>query len=751
MKRCILALGLLLTLPAVADHSDDFWSPYAEFGTLTNGYRQGAGAMLWTPILQQECWLLYGQGYGGHWWDNWVGGLGLGYRRIIEEMAFGINGFLDAARSHHHFGYGQAGLGLEFFACGFDVFVNGYFPFEGHHTVGTSTRTEAVQGSGTELVARQFETILQERTYSGFDVMTGYCVPICGNALYLSAGYFYYSTRYAERVAGPRFGAEMRIENLAGCGTELRIGGQYEYNRVFGNYGAATVGIRIPLGCPGKAMRCCSPCDLVRRLGDPAYRGGGRGAAGGAGGGGLLNGDVIIEPDPNGNGPPPPICTGPDGQPINLYYVAGSDTGGSGSFTNPLSWEEAAALATPYDVIALLSTEGDIIAMETFVMDIGQVMVGQLSEECPEILIPCVPEGDIPLDVPLSPGRPNVVYTVDAPEDGNVITAETDTKIFGFSVNGSNDIQHIIGGEDADNVVICDITGVNTTSGFLRFQRPAGLQVLNSDFTTSANNGIFVRDPSGTITIDNNSIADVRGGNTVGINIQDINDSTILNITNNTIDGLVSEGSQMDCGILVDTQTDPLLQFDIDGNTISDVVDDGIKLMQVVTSNTKREAEGYIRNNTITRAGQYGIYVTQDTGNADHEITVEIDSNTTDDVGAEAIFVERTGNNAEGTVNATLGRVVMMGSSPGNNDINSSSNDPAYFIWNDADGDLCLTMQNNDTDRNNTFDIIVTESDESLIVYRRDDLSGDNNTLPVQLNGTIGDKATPCDTPSFGP
>jgi Inverse autotransporter, beta-domain len=811
MKRCILALGLLLTLPAVADHSDDFWSPYAEFGTRTNGYRQGAGGMLWTPILQDECWLLYGQGAAGHWWDNWTGGLGLGYRRIIQEMAFGINGFLDAARTNRHLAYGQVGLGLELFANGFDLFLNGYFPFESHHTLSCDVSTVLVPGNGTQLQESLTDRVLQERAYSGFDITTGYCIPVCGNALYLSAGYFYYSTRHAERIAGPRFGVEARIENLAGLGTELRVGGQYEYNRVFGNYGSASVGIRIPLGCPGKALRCCSPCDLIRRMGDPASRGGGRG---GTAGSGILTGDTEFDRD-NGNGP----CIGPDGQPVDLYYVSGSATGGGdGTIGNPFTWEEAAAASTPFDIIALLG--GDPIdATENFPLHEGQIMVGELSDCCPEVITPCGP-----LDIPLTGSRPNVNWVG---EEEHLITAAPGVQILGFNTDGNEVSSGAINGnnflgEFVSGALICDIGAIEYEGPVMDFNDGFNMNIRCNDISDSKQHAIEVFRPSGFLIIDQNMVDNITGGAQArAINVEDIRNAANIAITNNTIDGqdetktgifveirndevigdvavnilnnspiqnidgpgihvrrestggsgdgglacVVIDGNDLENigannqesdALLIEVENatpgGSLLRFDVKNNTITTTTDGANGIAFENKSNDPNDpttAEGFFRGNTVTDVDGIGIRIAQDTGREPHVLTIEVDKNTIDGAKDEAVNALMD-QNAEGILNLTMGPEGTT--DQGNSDENpQTAMSTAYLIVQDGDSSdstVCVTMQGNASDRTSSADVCFDQMSGTLNVFDLANLSAENNSMTVDTQGTVNDVANACPVPA---
>jgi Inverse autotransporter, beta-domain/Right handed beta helix region len=807
MKRCILALLLLLTLPAVAS---DFWSPYLELGTRTNGYRRGAGTMLWTPIVQEECWLLYSEIGVGHWWNNWALGVGLGYRRIIEEMAFGINGFLDAARTNNHFGYGQAGLGLEFFACGLDVSLNGYLPLEGHHPVRTDVERDVVAGEGTQLQDRFINVITQERTYSGFDISAGYCLPICGNALHVSAGYFYYSTSHTDRVAGPRLGAEYRIDNLAGCGSQLRVGGEYEYNRVFGNYGAAVVGIRVPLGRPGKALRCCCPCDLRRRLGDPVRRAEG-----------ILIREVTFRRSGVGDGG---LCIGPDEKPVNLFYVSGdASESGDGTKSNPFNWSDAEEAATPYDVIALLGEGGSIEAAENFEMELGQIMVGLPGASCPKIITACGP-----LDVPLTKVRPSVAYT-GSETTGDVITVADQTQIIGFDIDGMDGIERVIGGVEVDDVLVCNVKGCNTTAGWIRFERPSNIQILDSNFSASTGTGIFVGQPTGIITIDNNTISDIPGQlpdptlASPGIAVEDIQAAATINVTHNSVDGTAANPLlSLGTGIFVESRsnqdvtvdisdngpiknillrgihvvrgstgsqggtttviidgndleniilprafsasifgeisseamgsTDPVMLFDIKNNYIknspglADAL--GIHFGHTNGDTTATIAEGYIRNNTLDLIADQAIDIRQNTSGADHELTIEVDKNTIIDGLNQAIRVERREVSLQGILNATLGAAGVSGTL-GNKDVHLGIIPRPAYVVTSGGGTLCLTMQGNTSDRTNPSDIDVTQTGGTLTVYRRDFLSSDNGFLGVALTGTIGDEASPCPTPSF--
>ncbi len=261
MKRILLALILAASTLAAAPRYQGFVEGNGRFFD----FLRGGGATLWVPAAQDDKQLLFFQGHGGYYrkfLTKWsVGG---GYRRLYRpNIGWGVNAFYDIGHSDSNHNYFQAGAGLEAFGPCWIVRANGYLPKR--RAVPIDNQATLI---GTLIVSNQ----LNEVTYAGFDVESGYGIPLYRGELWGYAGYYYHSTRSFPLIQGPRLRGEYTLYGGGPAGPQLSVGGEWRYDQVNKSQGALIARLRIPLSRCWKGRS--GPCTtrMRRRMGAPVHR-----------------------------------------------------------------------------------------------------------------------------------------------------------------------------------------------------------------------------------------------------------------------------------------------------------------------------------------------------------------------------------------------------------------------------------------------------------------------------------------------
>jgi Inverse autotransporter, beta-domain len=237
------------------------WHPSLEFLGRVGNYRKGGGAIVFTPIGQDECKLLFAQAEGGLFRENYVGSFGLGLRKEWCDYAWGLNAFADFARAPSGRSYGQGGIGGEVFGNCVVGRVNLYFPGANRNTINV-TETE------------DFFCYEREQAFWGFDLEGGYGIELGCGQLWGYAGYYRFEPDKGSSENGPRLRLYYTFDDfLDWCPLELTVGSEWEQNSVHGSSVSGVVSLRIPLfqGCnTGRSSSCC--CSVWRQMGDRVFR-----------------------------------------------------------------------------------------------------------------------------------------------------------------------------------------------------------------------------------------------------------------------------------------------------------------------------------------------------------------------------------------------------------------------------------------------------------------------------------------------
>ena len=139
---------------------------------------------------------------------------GVGYRQMIDDALWGVNGWYDTLESPQSFNYQQAGVGVEYLSDQLDLRANGYIPF------GNRENFLNVTDPGTTpiFVGNNFSslgTALFQQALEGFDAEAGIPVPVI-NWLRMYAGFYRLNFENDET-----WGVRSRIEGKLTQGVNL--------------------------------------------------------------------------------------------------------------------------------------------------------------------------------------------------------------------------------------------------------------------------------------------------------------------------------------------------------------------------------------------------------------------------------------------------------------------------------------------------------------------------------------------------
>lgn len=139
---------------------------------------------------------------------------GLGYRMMMDDALWGINGWYDTIESPQAYNYQQAGVGIEYLSDSLDLRANGYIP------IGNRENFLRVTDPGTTpiFVGHDFATLgtaLFQQSLAGFDAEAGVPLPVV-HWLRAYAGFYHLSFEDDET-----WGVRSRIEGRLARGVNL--------------------------------------------------------------------------------------------------------------------------------------------------------------------------------------------------------------------------------------------------------------------------------------------------------------------------------------------------------------------------------------------------------------------------------------------------------------------------------------------------------------------------------------------------
>jgi Right handed beta helix region/Inverse autotransporter, beta-domain len=259
----------------------DKWNAWTEFGGSVGNRsdaRRGEVAV-WAPLAQDGRSLLFTDLRGRFFEDDeQEGNFALGYRYVGD---YGWNPGFWIGYDRRHTGYdsqfNQISFGFEALSADWDARLNGYAPLNSSELVSsfTSSTPGTLEVIGADLLVvpgLSTQRNLYELAFWGVDVEIGYRIPLerwglgalqmaglkeepvsTGRThdLRVFAGAYYFdNSDFDEEIAGPRFRAEWRIENILDDwdGSRLTFEAAFQHDDVRDNQVEAGIRLRIPLG-----------------------------------------------------------------------------------------------------------------------------------------------------------------------------------------------------------------------------------------------------------------------------------------------------------------------------------------------------------------------------------------------------------------------------------------------------------------------------------------------------------------------
>ncbi|MDX9981945.1 MAG: inverse autotransporter beta domain-containing protein [Lentisphaeria bacterium] len=181
--------------------------------------------------------------------DSIEGNLGLGYRTTLNDCwVWGVYAYADYLSSTYDNTFWGGTLGSELMSENFIFRVNGYLPESGSKEVDLAFAR--IVGNSIVVVGEN----ARERALPGGDCEVGYrfssLIPRMENQdMWLYAGGFYFDAGGYDEVAGPRVRVEWNIDtDFAIRGSQLTVGGEWQYDDQRDSQGYLAVALRIPLG-----------------------------------------------------------------------------------------------------------------------------------------------------------------------------------------------------------------------------------------------------------------------------------------------------------------------------------------------------------------------------------------------------------------------------------------------------------------------------------------------------------------------
>lgn len=141
---------------------------------------------------------------------------GLGYRQMIDNALWGVNGWYDTIESPESFRYQQAGIGFEYLSGPVDLRANGYLP------IGQRTNFLGVVDPGTTpvFVGNNYSTMgtgLFQQSLAGFDAEAGIPLPVI-NWMRIYAGLYELSSPVDQT-----WGVRSRVEGQVTQGVNVSV------------------------------------------------------------------------------------------------------------------------------------------------------------------------------------------------------------------------------------------------------------------------------------------------------------------------------------------------------------------------------------------------------------------------------------------------------------------------------------------------------------------------------------------------
>lgn len=484
--------------------------------------------------------------------DTFLGNLGLAYRRILNTSeenpwVLGTHAFYDSKRSENGFQYHQGSIGAEIVNKKFEFRVNGYLPGNNSNVVGQRTVNGVLglqprtTGLGTNLVQQNVTLEARERALAGFDFETGLRHHFSDKvSLGLFGGYFFFDSSQALSIDGPMARAQLEVQDPLGMnGGLLQVGSRFRFDEIRGSELDGFVRLGIPFGGPKRSDPINQRLRLARRpiernyeittfaqdLNRPIPVDQLQAALAGRG--------MLSQLGPQLAAFTSQVALDPaTGQPINIFFIDGDGTAGSGTQGNPLTIAQASALTQANDVLFFLNDAGTINTQTgtggTLSLKEGQQALGVGTT--PNFVFTVPNLGSVTV---FDAGQPQLVNGA----NNNLFTLANNNTIEGLAFNGQNTAPR----------GIAAVTGAtNTTirnSSFSNFT-VAGIQITPSTNTTIDNAGFNNNATDVIVNAANTTLTNVVSTNATGPAFQILNATGTTTLTNVDISNSGGDGLQ---------------------------------------------------------------------------------------------------------------------------------------------------------------------------------------------------------------
>ncbi|KAI9135300.1 hypothetical protein ON05_020060 [Acaryochloris sp. CCMEE 5410] len=484
--------------------------------------------------------------------ETFLGNLGLAYRRVLNTSnenpwILGTHAFYDSKRSENGFQYHQGSLGAELVNKKFEFRVNGYLPSGNPNVVGQRTVNgvlgiqPSANGLGTNIVQQTLTLEARERALAGFDFEAGHRHHFNDKvSLGLFGGYFFFDSSETLSIDGPMARAQLEVQDPLGMnGGLLQVGGRFRFDETRGSELEGFVRLGIPFGGPKRSQ----PLSLTQRL---ARRPIGREyeittfaqdinrpismtelQAATAGQGTLSPlGPQIIASDSQ-------VALNPaTGLPINIFFIDGDGTAGSGTQSSPLTIAQASALTQANDILFFLNDAGAIDTQTgtggTLSLKEGQQALGVGTT--PNFVFTVPNLGSVTI---FDTGQPQLVNGA----NNNVLTLANNNTIDGLAFNGQNTAPRGI-------AAVTGATNTTIRNSSLGNFTIAGIQITPSTNTT-IDNVVFNNNATDAIVnAANTTLTNVVSTNATGPAIQILNATGTTTLTNVNISNSGGDGLQ---------------------------------------------------------------------------------------------------------------------------------------------------------------------------------------------------------------
>lgn len=484
--------------------------------------------------------------------ETFLGNLGLAYRRVLNTSEdnpwiLGTHAFYDSKRSENGFQYHQGSLGAELVNKKFEFRVNGYLPGSNPNVVGQRTVNGVLgiqpraNGLGANIVQQTLTLEARERALAGFDFEAGHRHHFNDQvSLGLFGGYFFFDSSETLSIDGPMARAQLEVQDPLGMnGGLLQVGGRFRFDETRGSELEGFVRLGIPFGGPKRSQPLTLTQRLARRpiereyeittfaqdINRPISMDALQAAAAGQGTLSPLGPQIIAATSQVALDPATRL-------PVNIFFIDGNGTTGSGTQGNPLTIAQADALTQANDVLFFLNDAGAIDTQTgtggTLSLKEGQQALGV--GITPNFVFTVPNLGSVTV---FDTGQPQLINGA----NNNVLTLANNNTIDGLAFNGQNTSPR----------GIAAVTGAtNTTirnSSFSNFTI-AGIQITPSTNTT-IDNVVFNNNATDAIVnAANTTLTNVVSTNATGPAIQILNATGTTTLTNVDISNSGGDGLQ---------------------------------------------------------------------------------------------------------------------------------------------------------------------------------------------------------------